>query len=540
MYKALMCVWITAHPVTTMLKDRYHNVPMCQCVNVTNVIALYATHENEVVCPHIRIVISIILVHSIMSSATRSNVVRTKKSIANVPIVVPEAILIAMRVSCTFMALDSNRFNAFNEYSKHVTVTQKGQDGTKYTAALCSPTLIKSWLRWLCTLDVFRGYLQATPRDTKGKERNSQRVACINVPTPADIEQATGRNKDQAKDWTFVAEVLERTLLMPKDDRVKLVQPKEYRGGMVLYTDQISSPTAICKTDRLQRMGYCRYATHDQTLAREWESFSLAESRRIAHASNENKGEVISPDLLATMSKEQASTYNSLVLTKMSKNTSSVHVDRMDEMSHKRMANDVNPASFLLVQYTEQARRSKTGGKESTRKRYSDMIKEIHRETGHRLDLDEEMNRRTLDHRVKILEWVQEMRHKDPSVRFAWDKDSDDIVIRDYRSVSRATSSVQASRRESPPGRRDESIYQGGTASTRVTRPNREIQEAMNKVKDNDVTYLRHGPSFDQTDKTTQDDADSEGSNGGYSSDGSHKDVASEPDSDSSNGGLSD
>lgn len=437
-----------------------------------------------------------------------------QKPQTNVPIVVPASILVAMRASCTYLALDTNPLNMFNAHADYVRVDYKSPSGRRYEAALCSATLLKQWLRWLCNLDLFSGYIRTVPREDTAKGKASkageQRTRCVNVPTAADIERAAQGSVDSIRDWTFVAEVLNTTLVRPDDPALRLMQPKEVRTGGPYYADQVTSPNALCKSDRLQRLGYGRYALKDRETARRWEAFSLAESRRIAHATLESKGEPVSATVLKDLTEEQSDVYNSVTLSRLAASgIANPEHSSLALLGGKRLGSVVNPASYLVVEYNEASKRTKSGNKDKgTKERYVDMVDAIHRETGHRLNPDDERRAKTLEHRLETLRWMDRMRDRDPTIRFAWDTEHDDVIVRTSSVAPRAVTG-QPSREPSPPrGNAHEGpagIYQGGTASSRVVRTNKEIQGAMSRLADATVTYMPKAPSFTKMREETRD-----------------------------------
>lgn len=459
-----------------------------------------------------------------MSKAKSSS---AKANAANVAIVVPKRLMVAMRVSCTYQALDDNPSNTFNEYADPVQVKVVDNNGVELEACLATPALLKQWCSWMCRMDATSGVVATVKDQTKSKGgsgkllSSEKRVRCVNVPSAADIERAWPNNPDAQRDWRFVADVLNSTLIMPKDSVVRLYQPKDIKGTTPVFSDQVTSPGTLCKTERLQKIGYGRYAVVGP-MRKRFDNFTLAESRRISHAVKQLRGDAVSAEVLSNLTEAQVKAHNVATVQRLNDCGHGTSDERMEALASKRLATLVDPAGYLLLEYDESSKRNKVSSTtKATKDAYAAMIKDLHKCTGHRLSLEDEKKLKTLDYRLSTLAWMRELKAKDPTTRFTWSEAEGDFVIRPPAKLD------AKQRSPSPPD--DDRVYRAPTVPSRVP-----TMDNGHRGQQEMVSYAKKPVLTKQADQHVDSDDD----DGGAYEPEVEDNVSSGPASDSDDGGM--
>jgi hypothetical protein len=353
-----------------------------------------------------------------LERATKRRVTRDD---AQVPILIPQVLYNAIRMSCVVNALDENKSNRLNEHQKPITVSHD-RKGSKDIFVYYSSKLLKSWLRFLTTLHFWCDIVEV-PKVVKTKfgsavasTTETIRVRCLRLPLDSELAETYRDNQEAQNKTAAVRNVIKSVLL--NDDTITLA--RNILVGHLGDPSRVSSPSNICRVSRLDSIGLMRITVAPGDHKR-WEDFYRSEMARVAYVHNVSSATRVSDSVLLGLTGSEAEEYNKQTVANaaalLRTKTKDEEILR-DAVNIRTKGSAVNPALVHLYDTASRAKVARDENKSNPADVYKAMVKTYYTLTGHKLDHKSERKNGTYDLRMADIRWAEDLRKKDPIYTF--------------------------------------------------------------------------------------------------------------------------
>lgn len=349
---------------------------------------------------------------------------KVKKEVS-LPILIPEQLYSAIRLTCVVHALDEGNANRLNEHDRPMIKVHeiKGKKATT-RMVLYSADLLKSWLKFMMTFHIWCAKVEV-PKVVKSRfgsvtstGNDTVHMNTLRLPTDAEIESSYNANAEFIEIMKGTRDVVAGILLCGGD----LKTIRDLPIGDLPDPDSITTPNNICKVSRLDMLNMSKCGLTQLEKAR-WIEFYKAEKVRIAYVNSAVDSTRVPDKVLNGMDDSSTEEYNRKVVEDATKRFENFKVNTnvfdgaMDVRSKGRV---VNPALVQLYDVVAKGKSLKDEEDRESRPKelYKAMCAKYYNLTGKRLDAKKERVNGTYDLRMGDIKWAEELRVSRPTYHF--------------------------------------------------------------------------------------------------------------------------